>query len=109
VYLSEDGGHTWEPLFTQSQHVYDLTIDPRNPDTLYICGFDAAAFRSTDRGQRWSRIQGYNFKWGHRVILDPADPSQTYITTYGGGLWHGPAVGDADGMEDVVSTVPIAQ
>ena len=61
-------------LFTESQHVYDLTIDPRHPDTLYICGFDAAAYRSTDRGAHWERIKGYDFKWGHRVILDPNDP-----------------------------------
>ena len=50
VYASDDGGKTWRALFTESQHVYDLTIDTHHPDTLYICGFDAAAFRSTDRG-----------------------------------------------------------
>jgi hypothetical protein len=42
VYASDDGGKTWRALFTESQHVYDLTIDTRHPDTLYICGFDAA-------------------------------------------------------------------
>lgn len=108
VYLSEDGGKTWKTLPTGSQHVYDLTIDPQNPDVLYICGFDAAAFRSTDRGAHWTRIRGYNFKWGHRVTLDPVDPSQIYITTYGGGVWHGPAAGD-DFNEDVVTPIPIAK
>jgi photosystem II stability/assembly factor-like uncharacterized protein len=76
VYASDDGGKTWQTLFTKSQHVYDLTIDTRHPDTLYICGFDAAAYRSIDRGAHWERIQGYDFKWGHRVILDPNDPTQ---------------------------------
>jgi photosystem II stability/assembly factor-like uncharacterized protein len=93
VYVSDDGGKTWRALFTESQHVYDLTIDPHHPDTLYICGYDAAAFRSVDRGLHWQRINGYDFKGGHRVFTDPNDASQIYITTYGGGVWHGPAAG----------------
>ena len=93
VYVSEDGGKTWLSLFTASQHVYDLTIDLHHPDTLYICGYDAAAFRSVDRGLHWQRINGYDFKGGHRVFTDPNDTSQIYITTYGGGVWHGPAAG----------------
>ncbi len=108
VFASDDGGKTWQTFFTESQHVYDLTIDPRHPDTLYICGFDAAAYRSTDRGAHWQRIQGYDFKWGHRVILDPNDPGMIYITTYGGGVWHGPATGAANPPEADQSRVPIA-
>jgi photosystem II stability/assembly factor-like uncharacterized protein len=109
VFASDDGGKTWRALFTKSQHVYDLTIDPQHPDTLYICGFDAAAYRSTDRGAHWERIKGYNFKWGHRVILDLNDPSQIYITTYGGGVWHGPAAGAVNAPETVLTPVPVAQ
>jgi len=108
VFASSDGGKTWTTLFSDSQHVYDLTIDPRHPDTLYICGFDAAAYRTTDRGIHWTRIAGYDFKWGHRVILDPNDPAQIYITTYGGGVWHGPAEGTTNSGEADQSRVPIA-
>jgi photosystem II stability/assembly factor-like uncharacterized protein len=108
VYASDDGGRSWQTLFTKSQHVYDLTIDTRHPDTLYICGFDAAAYRSIDRGAHWQRIQGYDFKWGHRVILDPNDPTRIYITTYGGGVWHGPATGAPTPPEADQSRVPIA-
>ena len=108
VYASDDGGQTWRTLFADSEHVYDLTIDPANPDILYICGFDAAAYRSIDRGAHWARIKGFDFKWGHRVILDPNDPGQIYITTYGGGVWHGPAKGAAEPPEADQSRVPIA-
>jgi photosystem II stability/assembly factor-like uncharacterized protein len=108
VFASDDAGRTWKALFTQSQHVYDLTIDPHHPDTLYICGFDAAAYRSTDRGAHWARIAGFDFKWGHRVFLDPNDPAQIYITTYGGGVWHGPVAGAANPPEAAQSAVPIA-
>ena len=108
VYVSDNGGKTWTALYTQSQHVYDLTIDPRNPDVLYIGGFDSGAFRSTDRGSHWTRIRGYNFKWGPRVVPDPNDPTQIYITTYGGGVWHGPADGGVNMKEDIVHDVEIA-
>jgi photosystem II stability/assembly factor-like uncharacterized protein len=109
VFLSTDGGQSWMPLFSLSQHVYDVTIDPRAPDTLYISGFDAAAYRSTDAGLHWTRIQGYNFKWGHRVIADPNDASMIYITTYGGSVWHGPAAGDPAATEDILTSVPVAK
>jgi len=109
VFLSIDGGQSWKPVFTESQHVYDVTIDPKSPETLYICGFDAAAYRSTDAGLNWTHIRGYNFKWGHRVIMDPNDASKIYITTYGGSVWHGPAAGDPAAAEDIVTPVPVAQ
>ena len=109
VFLSTDAGQSWKKVFSQAQHVYDVTIDPKAPDTLYICGFDAAAYRSTDAGLHWTRIRGYNFKWGHRVIVDPNDSSMIYIATYGGSVWHGPAAGDPAATEDIETPVPIAQ
>jgi photosystem II stability/assembly factor-like uncharacterized protein len=108
VYLSTDAGGSWQPVFTESQHVYDVTIDARQPDALYACGFDAAAYRSTDAGRHWTRIRGYNFKWGHRVVPDPNDRQSIYITTYGGSVWHGPAAGDPAAPEDILTPVPIA-
>jgi len=82
-----------------------VTVDPRNAKVLYVCGFDSAAHRSTDRGKTWSRLRGYNFKWGHRVIPDPVRPRKVYITTFGGSLWHGPAAGDPHAMEDIVTPI----
>jgi hypothetical protein len=101
IFLSRDEGKTWRPIFAHGQHVYDVTQDPRT-GTLYGCGFDQGAWRSADRGASWTRIRGFNFKWGHRVIPDPATPDRIYITTFGGGVWHGPATGDPGAVEDVV-------
>ena len=102
IFLSTDAGATWRPVFTEAQHVYDVTIDPRDPKRMYAGGFDQAAFRSVDRGETWTRIRGYNFKWGQRVIPDPKDASKVYVTTFGGSVWHGPAAGDPAATEDVV-------
>lgn len=109
VFLTEDGGKSWTNIFHERQHVYDVTVDPKHPDTLYLCGFDASAYRSTDAGKTWQRLRGYNFHWGHRVVLDPEDATKIYITTYGGSLWHGPAVGDPDALEDIRTPIPVAQ
>jgi photosystem II stability/assembly factor-like uncharacterized protein len=109
VFASRDGGETWKNIFDQSQHVYDVTVDPRNPDVLYNCGFEVGAWRSLDRGAAWTRIRGFNFKWGHRVIPDPADPAKIYITTFGGSVWHGPAAGDPKAVEDLVTQVKVAK
>jgi hypothetical protein len=73
VFLSTDAGPTWRAIFTESQHVYDLTIDARNPSIVYNSGFSNGAYRSTDRGITWKRIRGFNFKWRHRVIPEPYD------------------------------------
>jgi photosystem II stability/assembly factor-like uncharacterized protein len=102
IFLSTDAGASWRNVLPEAQHVYDVTVDPRDPKVLYACGFDQAAFRSTDRGETWTRIRGFNFKWGQRVIASPRDASKIYVTTFGGSVWHGPAAGDLNATEDVV-------
>jgi hypothetical protein len=91
VYLSTDAGKSWRNVLVQDQHVYDVTTDPRNPQVLYACGFESSAWRSADRGEHWRRVDGYDFKWGHRVIPDPLDASLIFVATFGGSVWHGPA------------------
>ena len=108
VYLSTDAGQTWRNVFSASQHVYDVTVDPRHPGVLYNCGFETGAYRSEDRGVTWTRIRGFNFKWGHRVIPDPSDASRIFVTTFGGSVWHGPAKGDPKAVEDSVTPLPTA-
>ncbi len=102
IYLSSDGGQSWTNILSADQHVYDVTVDPRT-GVLYAAGFESSAWRSSDRGRSWQRIRGFNFKWGHRVIPDPRDPEKIYITTFGGSVWHGPAMGDPEALEDILT------
>ncbi|HEX2661833.1 MAG TPA: hypothetical protein VHM93_03290 [Candidatus Acidoferrum sp.] len=94
IYLSEDAGKTWRQVLERDRHVYDVTIDSRDANILYAAGFESSAWRSADRGEHWTRIPGFNFKWGHRVIPDPQDPKKVYITTFGGGVWYGSVDGE---------------
>jgi len=102
IFLSQDRGRTWRQVLDRDRHVYDVTIDPRDSKILYAAGFESSAWKSADRGEHWARIPGFNFKWGHRVIPDPADPQKVYITTFGGGVWHGSVNGE-DRPVDIVT------
>ena len=89
IFLSEDAGRSWRPIFDRDRHVYDITIDANDSNVLYASGFESSAWRSNDRGEHWSRIPGFNFKWSYRVIPDPTNRSKVYIPTFGGSVWHG--------------------
>jgi len=94
IFLSEDAGKTWRQVLDRDRHIYDVTIDPQDANILYAAGFESSVWRSTDRGEHWTRIPGFNFKWGHRVIPDPQNPKMVYITTFGGGVWYGSVDGE---------------
>ncbi len=102
IFVTEDEGQTWKTLMSHDQHIHDLTQDPRN-GVLYACGFNSSAYRSEHRGEYWQRIRGYNFKWGKRVQPDPSTPDSVYIITFGGGTWYGPAKGDLNAVEDIMT------
>jgi hypothetical protein len=104
IFLTVDGGSTWKQVLDHDQHVYDITIDPNDPGILYASGFESSTWRSTDRGEHWTRLEGYNFKWSHRVVPDPANPHMIYVSTFGGGVWHGPSQG-APGQTDIATPV----
>jgi photosystem II stability/assembly factor-like uncharacterized protein len=103
VYMSADGGRRWQNVLNSSRRIYDVTVDPRNSDLVYAGGFEGSAWRSADRGKTWSRLGGFNFKDGHRVIPDPTDINKIYITTFGNSVWHGPATGDPKALEDITA------
>jgi len=95
VAVSTDGGRNWRWMLQRDRHIYDVTIDPRDPRTLYAAGFESSAWISHDKGEHWNRIPGFNFKWGQRVEADLEDRNKVYVSTFGGGVWHLPIAGKA--------------
>jgi photosystem II stability/assembly factor-like uncharacterized protein len=90
IWLSTNRGASWRNVLSKDQHIYDVSIDPRDPRRLYAAGFEGNVWRSVDRGVTWSRVSGFDFKWGHRVMFDPSDPAKIFVTTFGGSVWVGP-------------------
>jgi len=102
IFISDDEGKTWTQVMHVDQHIHDITFDPRN-GRYYACGFNASAYYSEDGAKTWLRIRGYNFKWGKRVEPDPRDPEMVFVITFGGGVWYGPAKGDPEATEDILT------
>jgi photosystem II stability/assembly factor-like uncharacterized protein len=88
IYLSTNRGAAWRRVLAEDQHIYDVTLDEKDPRLLYAAGFESSAWRSADRGLTWKRIPGFDFKWAHRVIIDPLDRKKLYVTTFGGSVWE---------------------
>jgi len=104
IFVSDDDGRTWTQTMSRDQHIYAISYDARN-SRYYACGFNASVYWSDDGARTWTRSRGYNFKWGHRVVPDPRDPEMVYVTTFGGGVWYGPAKGDSGAAEDLTTVV----
>jgi photosystem II stability/assembly factor-like uncharacterized protein len=90
VFLSEDAGATWARVFSEKNYVYSVAVDGRIPGRVYLNTFCYGAYQSNDHGKVWSKIPGYDFHWGQRVILDPYDKEKIYLTTFGSSVLHGP-------------------
>ncbi len=89
IWMSEDGGQTWQPVFDKDYYVYDITVDAANKGRVYANTFNQGAYRSDDYGQTWNKLKDYDFHWGHRVIVDENNPEKVYLTTFGSSVWHG--------------------
>jgi len=89
VFVSEDSGKSWKSIFDKKAYVYGLAVDQKHPGRLYINTFNNAAYRSDDYGRSWKKIKGYDFYWGHRVIVDQHNPEMIYLTTFGGSVFYG--------------------
>ena len=90
AWTSGDGGASWSRILGEEWHVVTVGVDRSDPRRLYAGTFDAALLASADSGASWRRVEGYDFQWGYRPVPDARRPGYVYMTTFGGGVWHGP-------------------
>ncbi|MDC6405631.1 MULTISPECIES: WD40/YVTN/BNR-like repeat-containing protein [Maribacter] len=97
VYLSEDGGTTWEKILfvNEDSGIVDMTVDVTNPDIMMVASWDfhrkpwvvhsggpgSRIYKTTDGGKNWKEItKGLpELKGKMGVAISPADPNIVYI------------------------------
>jgi photosystem II stability/assembly factor-like uncharacterized protein len=94
VYRSANGGQAWN-YYDLSQNVggYDLAVNPRNGQVLYVAGTrwcnNTGQFicaRSTDAGETWTTVQcgvlPDPYAYALSVTIDPVDTNIIYVGGY---------------------------
>src|SRR5215210_4356150 len=98
VWKSVNGGTTFKPVFDkqQAQSIGAVTIDPRNPKTIWVGTGESwtrnsvsvgdGVYKSTDGGENWTNV---GFKDSERIVkilVDPGDTNTVYVCVPGK-LW----------------------
>jgi photosystem II stability/assembly factor-like uncharacterized protein len=87
VYKSVNGGRTWRKILDEPW-CWDVTIDWSSPNVIYAGTYWGGVYRSADGGNTWVRLAGLPFVCPQRVSIDPVDPRNLYVSTFGGGVWN---------------------
>jgi len=100
IYKTTDGGKSWQRLLKDEDFLNKggpawavgmfVTMDPKDPDTIYLGTGGHGLWTSHDAGKTWHQLEGLPFGNIHRVTFDPEDHDTVYISTFGGGVWKGP-------------------
>lgn len=109
IWVSENGGATWRELPTVwdlpgigeitypgniiEPHVRDITIHPKQPNTIYASLQVGFMIKSTDAGATWRLMNKGVDADIHTIVLRKDDPDHIYVTTGGGDGRRGTAPG----------------
>lgn len=93
IYLSHDGGQSWERVIKRAEMYGSVEYCESNPKIAYAASAEAV-YRSEDSGENWQRFGRDDNTWGPPGIIagipidiqcDPDDPYRIFINNYGGG------------------------
>ena len=80
LFKSIDGGTSWTALHLPgSPYPLSITIDPVNPETLYVAATDGV-YKSTDGGQGWAKLNLAAYLVS-ALAIDSSDPATLYAAT----------------------------
>lgn len=112
VYVSRDGGGTWQPAndaHSRDANVTAIAVDPRDPRVAYAATRRRGLLKTTDGGGRWRAVnRGLRGTDAQAVAVDPTDGRRVYagmedagiyVSTDGGAGWRA----CSDGMDPEAS------
>ncbi|MFH1572427.1 MAG: glycosyl hydrolase [Acidobacteriota bacterium] len=98
IWKTENAGTTWTPIFDgqPSYSIGCLTLDPRNPEIVWVgtgenvsgrhAGFGDGVYKSLNGGKTWARMGLEKSEHIARILVDPRDSSVVYAAAEGP-LW----------------------
>ena len=98
VWKTSNAGTTWTPIFDQqgSYSIGDVTVDPANPQVVWVgtgenvsgrhVGWGDGVYRSADAGRTWSRMGLEKSEHIGKILVDPRDGNVVYVAAQGP-LW----------------------
>ncbi len=92
IYKSEDGGKSWKNMgLKNSEHIGRITIDPRNPDMVYVAAYgplwnaggDRGIYKTTDGGKTWTQVLKISDNTGcNDILMDPRNSNVLYAAAH---------------------------
>jgi photosystem II stability/assembly factor-like uncharacterized protein len=111
VFISRDGAKSWKrldsvwnipsvstityPVATVEPHVRDITIDPKEPNTIYVALQVGYMIKTKDGGATWELLNKNLDCDVHTIVLHPEDSNKVFIATGGHDCRAGKAPGRA--------------
>ncbi|HTS78230.1 MAG TPA: hypothetical protein VMG40_18605 [Bryobacteraceae bacterium] len=98
VWKTLNNGITWTPVFDNegSYSIGTVTLDPKNPSTVWVgtgennsqrsVSWGDGIYRSDDGGRSWRHLGLENSQHIARIAIDPRDSSVVYVASQGP-LW----------------------
>jgi photosystem II stability/assembly factor-like uncharacterized protein len=95
VFKSEDGGHSWRPIFDDQpvQSIGAIAIAPSDPNIVWVGTGEAfirsnvsigdGVYRSTDRGRSWTHMGLERSGRVGRIVVHPNDPDIVFVAAAG--------------------------
>jgi len=100
IWLTYNDGTTWTPVFDNygSYSIGTITIDPKNPTTVWVgtgenndqrsVSYGDGVYKSEDGGRTWHNVGLKLSEHIARIVIDPRDSSVVYVAAPGP-LWKG--------------------
>ena len=95
VWKTTNAGTTWTPVF-DNQSTYSIgaiTIDPRNPNTVWVgtgennaqraVAYGDGVYRSTDGGRSWQNMGLRESEHIGKIVIDPRNSDIIYVAAQG--------------------------
>src|SRR5436305_7906496 len=95
---SVNGGTTFKPVFDKQdvQSIGAVTVDPKNPKTIWVGTGEAwtrnstsvgdGIYKSTDGGDNWTNVGLHDSERIAKILVDPTNTDTVYVCTPGK-LW----------------------